>query len=95
MMLSLECRTRCVICGCFLSCYAFPSARINKRSIRQLDGICLRTNPGRCPECGFDAGMRARSLLPGSFTASLWRLTADSAAEVEAYRAKRWPEVTA
>ena len=91
MILSLECRTRCPLCACFLSCYAFPSARINKRSVRQLPGPYLRTNPGPCPECRFDGCLRAPSVTPGSFTASLWRLTASSAAEVDEYRAKRWP----
>lgn len=91
-MLSLACRTPCPMCGCLLSCYAFPEARINKRSIRQLPGPYLRTNPGRCPECRFDAHMQMPA-MPSTFTASRWRLTAQSEAEVEAYRARRWPEL--
>lgn len=95
MMLTLEARTRCPICGCYLRCFAFPMARINKRSIRQTPGGYLRTNPGPCPECGFDACTRAPALAPGTFVASLWRLTVESQAEVEAYRARRWPETRA
>jgi hypothetical protein len=92
MMLVLEARTPCPVCGCYLRCFAFPSARVNKRSIRPLPGGYLWTGPGACPECGFDAGMGAPRL---SFTASPWRLTTESQAEVEAYRARRWPETRA
>lgn len=93
-MVTLEARTPCPICGCFLRCHAFPSVRVNRRSIRQLDGPYLRTNPGPCPECGFDTGMREgyRAAAVSTFLATRYRLTADSAAEVEAYRARRWPE---
>ena len=95
MMLSLECRTRCPMCGYFLSCFAFSTVRVNKRSFRQLPGLYLRTNPGRCPECWFDGCLRAPAAPTGSFTATLWTLTASSAAEVDAYRARRWPELAA
>lgn len=94
-MLTLCARTPCPVCGFLLSCYAFPPARINKRSIRQLPGTYLRTNPGPCKECGFYAHMQSPSPVPMMFTASPWRLTAKSQAEVEAYRARRWPEQAA
>jgi hypothetical protein len=92
-MITVEARSRC-ICGYFLASYAFPSVRVNKCSLRQQGGGYLRCEPLPCPECGFGRrrGNGPYSPLPaGSYVASPWVLTAESEAEVEAYRAKRWP----
>jgi len=92
MMITLECRSPCLLCGCFLSSYAFPSVRVNRRSLRQLAGTNLICHPGACPECGTGASGSPPVPYAGEmFTASPWRLDAQSAAEVEAYRARRWP----
>lgn len=90
MIITLECRAACPVCGYLLAAYAFPTVRVNRRSLRQLPGACLRVNPGRCPECGLDAGLR--SPAPSTALASPWRIRPESAAEIAAYRARRWPE---
>lgn len=91
-MITVEARSRCLLCGCFLRSLAFPSVRVNRRSLRQLPGTYLTCHPGPCPECGQGSHGSPRAPYAGeSFTASRWRLTAESAAEVGAYRAKRWP----
>lgn len=86
MMLILEARFPCLLCGCQLKQWSFPTARVNKRSIR-VTGPSIIAGPQReCPECG----------TPTSEPAAIrYRLTADSQAEVEAYRARRWPETRA
>lgn len=86
MMLTLEARTPCILCGYLFSNWAFPSARVNKRSLR-ITGPSISCGPLReCPECGHP---------PAQETHVRYRLTAESAAEVEAYRARRWPELKA
>lgn len=92
-MITVIARSRCLLCGCYLSSYAFPSVRVNKCSLRQLPGFYLKCYPGPCPECGTG---RASAYVPPplpceSFTASPWRIDGKSWAEIEAYRAKRWP----
>ena len=80
-MVTLEARTRCPIDGCHVRWLTFPSVRVNKRSMRQLDGGHLSWRPD-CPECG---------LWPAADTPSgPWRLTAQSQAEVDAYRARKF-----
>jgi hypothetical protein len=96
VIVTLEARSRCLLCGYFLRSLAFPSVRVNKCSLKQLPGGYLTCHPGPCPECGTGAHGSPPAPFAGEmFTASPWRLGAKSAAEVEAYRAKRWPEVTA
>ena len=82
MIVTLEARTRCPIDGCFLRWVCFPSVRVNKCSLRQVPGAYMSWRPD-CPECGM---WPAADGPPGP-----WRLTADSQAQVDAYRAKRWP----
>jgi hypothetical protein len=90
-MITVEARSKCLLCGCYLSSFAFPSVRVNRRSLRQLPGFYITCYPGPCPECGHGAGLVPRPEPGESYMASAWRLTAQSAAEVEAYRVKRWP----
>lgn len=92
MIITVACRTPCPICGYLLGCYAFPPVTVNKRSLRQRPGSYLRTNPGRCPECGFDACMPP-PVVAQVFTVSPWRLHPKSAAQVQVYRLRRWPEL--
>jgi hypothetical protein len=83
-MLVLEARTPCILCGYLAASWSFPSARVNKRSIR-ITGPSISCGPLReCPECGtpFAGGLRTG-----------YRLTAESVTKVEAYRARRWPEL--
>lgn len=85
-MVTLEARTPCVLCGYLLASWTFPSARVNKRSIR-ITGPSINCGPLReCPECGTPSAYEVQTR---------YRLTAESVAEVEAYRAKRWPELAA
>lgn len=97
MMITVEARSPCLLCGCFLSSLAFPSVRVNRRSIRQLPGGFLICWPPACPECGTSTrGAHVPAPLPReTFTASPWRLDARSLRDVREYRAKRWPEVAA
>ena len=93
-MVTLIARSPCLLCGCYLSSYAFPSVRVNRRSLKQLPGTNLICHPGACPECQTGAHGSPPAPYAGEmFTASPWRLDAKSLAEVEAYRAKRWPGV--
>jgi hypothetical protein len=87
MMLVLEACTPCPGCGCQLKYFAFPRVRVNKRSLRQVPGGHLMAGPGSCPECGLDAGISPLGLP--------FALTPESEAGVEAYRARRWPQVRA
>ena len=91
-MVTLIARSPCLLCGCYLSSYAFPSVRVNRRSLKQLPGVNLIAHPGACPECGEGAHGSPPAPYAGEmFTASPWRLDAKSLAEVEAYRARKWP----
>jgi len=91
-MITVIARSRCALCGYLLSSYAFPSVRVNRRSIRQLPGTYLTAYPGPCPECGTGShGSPPAPYVAESFTASPWRIDAKSWAEVLAYRAKKWP----
>ena len=93
MMLTLIARSRCALCGYWLSSYAFPSVRVNKRSLRQLPGGYLTCHSGACPECGTGShGSPPAPYAAESFTAAPWRPDAKSLAAVEAYRARKWPE---
>jgi len=92
-MITVVARSRCALCGYLLSSLAFPSVRVNRRSIRQLPGAYLWCAPPGCPECNtstFGSGVYA-PLARESYTASPWRPDAKSWAEIEAYRAERWP----
>lgn len=92
VMVTAVARSPCLLCGCQLSSYAFLSVRVNRRSLRQLPGGYLRSNPGRCPECGTGSHGSPPAPYAGElFTASLWRLDGKSWAEVQAYRARKWP----
>ncbi|GIH70291.1 hypothetical protein [Sphaerimonospora thailandensis] len=82
MMLALEAHYPCPVCGCRLRTVMTAEARINKRSLRVEPFIGVA--PGPCPECG------ATAQPPDRLT---YELTAKSAADVAAYRAKRWPEL--
>lgn len=94
MMVTLIATSRCLLCGCFLHSYAFPSVRVNRRSLKQLPGVNLICHPGACPECQTGAHGSPPAPYAGEmFTASPWRLDAKSVAEVEAYRARKWPGV--
>jgi hypothetical protein len=80
MMLTLEARFPCVLCGFQLRQWSFPTARINRRSIR-IAGPSIIAGPEReCPECG------TPTVQPAGIR---YRLTAES------YRARRWPETGA
>lgn len=82
MMLTLEGREPCLLCGCQLRSWIYPTAVINKRSIRlKRDHDHLSAADWKCPECGTPAIQLMRAV---------YRLTASCAAEVAAYRARRW-----
>jgi len=99
MMITVVAKSRCPVCGYLLSSLAFPSVRVNRRSIRQLPGTYLTCYPPPCPECG--EGRRSPRIgdpyLPPvpcggeSYAATPWRPTAQSWREIQEYRAKRWP----
>lgn len=84
MNLTLEARYGCLLCGCQLKSWSFPSgARVNKRSIR-LHPAFIMGAYGDCPECGTvtvePLGVR-------------FRLDPESAEKVREYRARRWPDL--
>ena len=84
MIVTLEARTPCILCGYLLKSWSFPTARVNKRSLR-ITGPSITCGPLRqCPECGTPAADEVRTR---------YRLTAKSEAEVAAYRLRRWPEL--
>ena len=92
MTVTLIARSRCPLCGCWQSSYAFPSVRVNKKSLKQMPGGYLTCHAGACPECGTGShGSPPAPYATESYIATAWRLSARSAAEVEAYRARRWP----
>lgn len=82
MTLSLEARSRCHMCGYWLAVHIAGTARISKRSMRLR--APLFASPRSCPECGEPVHQLAWDKA---------RLTPESQAEVEAYRARRWPEL--
>lgn len=90
MIITLEARSPCPVCGCQLASYAFPDVRVNKRSIRARRGGYLWVGPDDCPECGFTARRAAQS-----YPATRWLPDAGSLADIAAYRARRWPEMAA
>lgn len=82
MFLTLEARVPCVLCGYRLRYLMMRTCRINKRSIRSDHPGIVGTDPA-CPEC----------LTPNhSGPPDRWRLIVSSQAEVDAYRARKWPE---
>jgi hypothetical protein len=79
----MEARTTCPLCAYRIRVIMCGSARVNKRSMRvepTLGALAFNT----CPECGAD--VRSASSVPRS----AYRLSAESEAEVIAYRKKRW-----
>jgi hypothetical protein len=79
---TLEARSPCLLCGYRLKSWSFPSARVNKHSIR-ITGPSIICGPLReCPECGTPAAGELRMR---------YRLVPESVADVAAYRARRWP----
>lgn len=86
MMVTLEARFPCLLCGYLHHSWSFPSARVNKRSLR-ITGPSIICGPLReCPECG-------TTTVSELFVR--YQLTAESLAEVAAYRSRRWPELEA
>lgn len=83
MMVALVARYPCTPCGYLLKTLLVPSMRINKRSMRSV-GISIGIADRACPECGASTSLPDRPV---------YRLTADSAAQVAAYRLRRWPEL--
>ncbi len=84
MNITLEGRFGCLLCGYQHKVWSFPSARVNKRSVR-ITGPSIIAGPfWQCPECGTPA------LEPLKVK---YRLLPASEAEVRAYREKRWPEL--
>jgi hypothetical protein len=84
MMVTLEARVPCELCGYLLSRWSFPSAKVNKRSLRLTGPSIICGSLRECPECG----------TPTSETVQVrYRLVAESQAEVETYRLRRWPEL--
>ena len=82
MTITLEGRIRCSLCGYQIRCLAFPSVRVNKRSLRQEPGNYMCWGPGFCEECGTD-NYRVEAKVR-------YRLHPKSAAEIAAYRARRF-----
>ena len=82
MTITLEGRIRCSLCGYQIRLLAFPSVRVNKRSLRQEPGNYMCWGPGFCEECGTD-NYHVRAAVR-------YRLHPTSAAEIEEYRARRF-----
>lgn len=83
-MVTLVAHDPCGLCGYVREAFMFPSMRINKRSMRS-QGTHLVMWFGRCRECNVDTG---------SPPTVQWQLDQASAVKVEAYRLRRWPELS-
>ena len=83
MFVALEARTPCPLCGYQIRVSMCGTARVNKRSLRvkpTLGWLAYNT----CPECGTE--VRSASSVPRT----AYRLSAESDAEVIAYRERKW-----
>jgi len=83
VMVTLVSTDACGVCGYIRTAFMFPTMRVNKRSMRS-HGTHLALGFGRCRECG---------AVTGAPPSTRWLLDPKSAAEVEAYRLKLWPEL--
>lgn len=83
MFLTFEGRVPCVVCGYRLRYVLMDSYRVNKASIRkQGTSPAIGAADRVCPEC------RTENHAPPP---DRYTLLPHSKAEVDAYRAKRWP----
>lgn len=82
MNIHLDYRVPCALCGTRLRGIAHYPARVNKQSIRTT-GTGLIFTDHRCYECGHphDSGLTSPDL---------WAMTAETVAEVAAYRERRF-----
>lgn len=107
MILTLEARSSCVCGYQFTSacCPDFVINRRSVRQKpgpylsmgefvpRGLASAPRQPGESGCPECGFrpPAAPDTIPLPAGCYVASAWQYNARSLAEIEAYRARRWP----
>ena len=84
MFVTLEARTPCLLCGFQDRVIMMGTARVNKRSLRVKAPLIGMNGHWRCPECGTEAQGELRPR-------SRYVLDVDSARDVTAYRARRWP----
>ena len=83
MFVALEARTPCPLCGYQIRVSMCGTARVNKRSLRVKPTLGWLAY-SRCPECGTE--VRSASSVPRT----AYRLSAESDAEVIAYRERKW-----
>jgi hypothetical protein len=86
MEVTLLTRATCPIDGCCVRGLLFRGFRISKRSMRSTSSPGLAWLPRECPECRHP--MAAEDFAPAG-------LDPKSLVEVEAYRLRRWPELSA
>lgn len=86
VMVMLEARSPCWLCGHFYRVLRFSEVRVNKASLRERGASLVAAGEHFCPECG---ERNAGELIP----VSRYRLRPEDAAKVEAYRLRRWPEL--
>jgi hypothetical protein len=87
MFLTFEARRPCVLCGYRLRHLLMDTFRVNKRSLTKTGkGPSLGFSDRICPECRTPAGMDEPKR-------EVYAATAGSAAEIRAYRLRRWPEL--
>ena len=83
MFVALEARTPCPLCGYQIRVSMCGTARVNKRSLRVKPTLGWLAY-SRCPECRTE--VRSASSVPRT----AYRLSAESDAEVIAYRERKW-----
>ena len=83
MFVALEARTPCPLCGYQIRVTMCGTARVNKRSMR-VEPTLGWLAYSRCPECRTE--VRSASSVPRT----AYRLSAESDAEVIAYRERKW-----
>ena len=85
MIVTLETHVKCPSCSHPIRFIGVATIRVNKRSARTVDGIILGAfEASRCPSC--------REVLPRDMPLDRepYRLKAEDAARVAAYRLRRW-----
>lgn len=83
MLVTLEARTPCMLCGFRFRILMFASVRVNKRSMRTTAPMIGALGEHRCPECGTP---NAGDLRPRT----TYVLDPESVAKVAQYRQRRW-----
>lgn len=84
MFVTMECRSPCLLCGCFNRVVMTSVVVVNKLSMRTTGGLLGGFQYPSCPECGTPAG-RA-SVAPRT----AYVVVPEDVVKVAEYRLRRW-----